>query len=98
MWRAMAVAAVLAVPTAASAAPMPCSERDEVLAQLGNKYQEAPVSIGIANNGGLVEVLTSTDGSTWTIILSMPNGQSCLVAAGEDWQDVARVAAGEPTI
>jgi hypothetical protein len=39
-------------------------------------------------------VLTSDDGATWTIIVSMPNGMSCLLAAGEDWQVVQQVAQG----
>jgi hypothetical protein len=30
--------------------------------------------------------LTTGDGGTWTIILSSPNGTSCLVAAGEGWR------------
>jgi len=38
----------------------------------------------------LVEVLTSDNGSTWTIIVSQPNGTNCLVAAGREWQDLPR--------
>jgi hypothetical protein len=104
MWKPLVLAAVLApfgaalMALPAQAGPMACSQRDEVLAQLGKKYQEAPTAVGLANNGGLLEVLTSADGSTWTLILSMPNGTSCLMAAGESWQNVARVAAGEPQI
>jgi hypothetical protein len=78
----------------------PCSKRDDVLAQLDKKYKELPAAFGLANNGGLIEVLTSDpvfdsngDGipdttKTWTIIVSMPNGTSCLLAAGENWQPI----------
>jgi hypothetical protein len=90
--------AALALPLPAMANQTPCSKRADVLAQLGGKYQEAPVSVGIANNGGLIEVLTTTNGSTWTIILSLPNGMSCLLAAGEDWQNVTRISAQEPQV
>ena len=89
-------AATLTVSTAAMAAPMACSPRTDVLTQLSSKFKEAPVAIGLANNGGLLEVLTAGDGATWTIIITMPNGVSCLVAAGESWQDHERVAQDDP--
>ena len=38
--------------------------------------------------GGVVEILTSPDGNTWTIIVTTPQGMSCLVAAGEGWRAV----------
>jgi hypothetical protein len=84
--------ALLGRPAPAQAGNMACGERADMLAQLGNKYKEAPSAVGLANNGGLIEVLTSADGATWTIIVSMPNGTSCLLAAGVKWQAVWRVA------
>jgi hypothetical protein len=95
MWKALVCLAAFALPLPAMAAsPMACSKRADVLNQLGSKYKEAPSAVGLANNGGLIEVLTSDDGSTWTIIVSMPNGTSCLLAAGENWQPIERVAQG----
>ncbi|MGE0118626.1 MAG: hypothetical protein AB7S71_12160 [Dongiaceae bacterium] len=95
MWKALVCLAAFALPLPAMAAgSMACSKRDDVLSQLGSKYKEAPSAVGLANNGGLIEVLTSDDGSTWTIIVSMPNGTSCLLAAGENWQPIERVAQG----
>ena len=63
-----------------------CDERTKVLGHLANKYREAPVAIGVTSSGGLVEVLSTGDGNTWTIIVSNPNGVSCLLAAGEGWR------------
>lgn len=95
MWKALAFVTAVALPLPAMAAGnMACSQRDDVLAQLGSKYKEAPSAVGLANNGGLIEVLTSDNGATWTIIVSMPNGTSCLLAAGENWQPVDHVAQG----
>ncbi len=71
---------------ASPAAGRTCIDRDTALKQLARKYQEAPISAGVTNSGGLVEVLTTSDGSTWTIILTTPQGMSCLVAAGEGWR------------
>lgn len=86
-------------PSAALAAGnMACADRDTVLGDLGNKYNEAPSAVGLASNGGLIEILTSADKATWTIIVSMPDGTSCLLAAGEDWQDLQRVEPEGPRL
>ena len=99
MWKSALLFAALCLPvTAIAAPPMSCSPRTDVLSQLAQKFKEAPVAVGMANNGGLLEVLTNGTGSTWTIIITMPNGVSCLVAAGEDWQPTDHVALEEPAI
>ncbi len=63
-----------------------CGQRASVIGRLAEKYREAPVAIGVTSTGSMVEVLTTSDGTTWTIIMSNPNGTSCLVAAGEGWR------------
>ena len=69
-----------------------CDQRDDVLELLARKYQEVPVAAGVTNGGGgLVEVLTDARGDTWTIIVTTPQGLSCLVAAGEGWRTVQPV-------
>ncbi len=90
---AFAAAAILSAPEAtAQSQPQTqpqtqqCDQRARVLGHLAQKYKEAPVAIGVTSTGGMVEVLTTGDGGTWTIILSNPNGTSCVVAAGEGWR------------
>lgn len=91
---AMVVAApAFAEVRAPSGAPT-CDKRPAVMSQLENKYSEKPVAIGVANNGGIVEVLTTKEGNTWTIVITLPNGMTCLVAAGEDWETFSQVAFG----
>ena len=74
-----------------------CTARDQVLGHLGSNYSEAPVAMGLANNGGVIEVLSSGKGTTWTIIITMPSGVSCLLAAGESWESLPLIAAGPST-
>ncbi len=88
---ALAAAAILSAPETTARAQTPgqaqqCDQRAKDIGHLAQKYQEAPVAIGVTASGGMVEVLTTGDGGTWTIILSNPNGTSCLVAAGEGWR------------
>ena len=92
MKKTLLVGAALMVFSSAAAAQSQsqnqCNTRDSVLTLLANKYKEAPVAVGVTNTGGLVEVLSTGDGNTWTIIVTTPQGMSCLVAAGEGWRAV----------
>lgn len=89
------LAGVAVVPMVANAATATCGERAELLQQLAQRFSEKPVAVGLSNSGQLIEVLTSDAGSTWTIIISQPNGKSCLAAAGESWQELKHAVAGE---
>lgn len=71
-----------------------CSARSNVIEQLGTQYAEAPVSMGLTSNGTLIEVFSSEDGATWTIISTRPDGTSCVVASGEAWAHRSRIALG----
>ena len=89
----MLAAALTLLPTAVTAqmqspAQQQCDQRKTVIGHLAKKYREAPVAVGVTSTGGLVEVLTTGDGNTWTIIVSKPDGMSCLVAAGEGWRSI----------
>ena len=89
MLRTALVVALTAIPGLFSVAfaqqPM-CTERNAVLNQLSNQYSEAPVAMGVANNGGVLEILSSSARKSWTIILTMPSGVTCMIAAGENWE------------
>lgn len=76
-------------PASAQAA---CAPHAEVTKQLASGHSENPVGIGLASNGAVVEVFSSSDGSSWTIIMTMPNGMSCLVTAGEYWESLPEVS------
>ncbi|MFQ5774404.1 MAG: hypothetical protein ACE5GS_07815 [Kiloniellaceae bacterium] len=92
MWKTLALGAGFALLTTAAAAQSQCNKRQHVLDLLAKKYKEAPVASGVTNNGGLVEVLTDAKGGTWTIIVTTPQGMSCLVAAGEGWRNMEQIA------
>ncbi len=68
-----------------AAAQTACPTRSAVAERLAGDYAETPIAAGLASSGAVIEVFTSNDGSTWTIVLTRPEGTSCLVAAGEAW-------------
>ena len=96
--RALAAATLLLTGLAGAASPAAaqplCAQRSEVAAQLRSRHAETPVALGIAANGGVVEVFSAGDGSTWTLVITMPDGTSCMLAVGEAWENLPRVAAG----
>lgn len=94
-----ALVAAFFMPAAAHGAGVPvCAERATVLDELARRYREAPVALGLANNGGVVELFASADGATWTLLITLPSGLSCMMAAGEDWQALpARTPGGGRT-
>ena len=55
------------------------------------KFLGKPVSLGLSLDGRVVKVLKSP-GGTWTIIMTSPNGVSCLLIAGKYWQNVVITA------
>ncbi len=71
---------------------MPCGKREQMLGHLAGKYQETPVAMGMATNGTLVEVLASTSGSSFTIVYTTPDGLTCLMAAGSNWEVLTSIA------
>ena len=89
----LALALLLGVQSSASAQSV-CASHAEVMKQLGSAYSEAQVAIGLASNGGVVEVFSTDDGSSWTIVMTMPTGMSCVVASGEAWEQTTKVALG----
>ncbi len=92
MWKTLVLGAALVLASSSAFAAPQCNSRGKVLELLSKKYSEAPVAVGVTNNGGLVEVLSTGDGNTWSMIITSPQGMSCLVAAGEGWRLIERIA------
>lgn len=84
--RLFLMTAVLGVFSCQAAAQLMCGVRSEVVDQLLNHYGETRAALGIVNDGSVIERLTSENGLTWTLIITRPNGTSCLIAAGTHWE------------
>ena len=77
--------AALVVP-AAAAAQQQCADRSVVTERLEVNYGETFAGGGLRNSESIFEVWMSEESGTWTIIMTTPNGQSCVMAAGTDWR------------
>jgi hypothetical protein len=80
-----AAAAGILAPVGALAQQQACGSRQPIVDRLETKYGETRQSMGLNHNNGIVEVFASAETGTWTILITMPTGQSCLIAAGENW-------------
>lgn len=90
------LAALIATLTAAwpAAAQPPCGPHEQVLDWLAERYDEAPLAVGVGNNARLVELVVSPGGETWSLLIVRQDGIACLVAAGEAWRPLGPAPAG----
>lgn len=63
-----------------------CAPREAVLERLTGKCGESIRMMALGANGSVVEVMASGGGETWTILVTRPNGLTCLVASGTDFE------------
>ncbi|WP_425044882.1 hypothetical protein [Primorskyibacter sp. S87] len=65
-----------------------CATRDSLVEQLEKKYSETLTVGGLqqtTSSQSVVEVWSSEKTGTFTVLLTRPNGISCVVAAGTDF-------------
>ena len=73
-----------------------CSSRVIIVAMLARNFQEVPVWSGFSGNR-TIEIFSREGGKSWTLVISHPNGTSCLITHGDSYIDVKRVPAGTET-
>ncbi|WP_299028384.1 hypothetical protein [uncultured Sulfitobacter sp.] len=89
---ALTAAAVVYLATTSQVAAQSqrnCGPRDAVVERLAEGYGETRQSVGIGSNNAMVEVFASEETGSWTILVTMPTGVSCLVASGQSFEEVA---------
>lgn len=85
------LAAALAILGTAAAADVSveqkaCAERSRVITRLADRYGETLQSLGLNQSSGVVEIYASDSTGTWTILLTRPDGVTCLLASGQSWE------------
>lgn len=97
LFAAFAVVVAACQPAAAQQAPAGtmCGERAAVLERLERVYGEHPY-IRALGTAGVIEVLGNTQTGTFTVIVTVPSGATCLVDAGEAFERL-HPHLGDPT-
>lgn len=83
----LAILSTLTLCTPAAAQyPLGCNDRLTIIERLNERYNESLVGIGIATGPQVMEILSSPNGETWTILSTGTDGISCLVMTGSDFE------------
>jgi hypothetical protein len=85
---------LLAVRPPASAQEA-CMDHSELSSMLGQRFAEKSVARGLDANGRMVEIYATDDGATWSMVITTPEGQSCVVASGEAWAERVQSELGQ---
>ncbi|RYI15405.1 MAG: hypothetical protein EON48_11210 [Acetobacteraceae bacterium] len=92
----LGLAGMLAAAQIAHGAPQ-CDTREAVTALLADRYNETRRAIGIAGQSAVMELYAANETGTWSITITLPEGQMCLVASGSNYETVAETPAkGDP--
>ena len=73
-----------------------CEDHAQIRKRLEIKFQEELTAVATNQYGWLIELYTSADGKSWTLVGTRPNGPACVFGVGRDWQMAAPVT-GNPT-
>lgn len=73
-------------PTLAN--PANCSKRTDMVEKLNERFGESRQSTGLTPGGQALELFAHPETGTWTILLSLPNGTSCMMASGHAYQAI----------
>ncbi|MGX5803334.1 hypothetical protein ACWGS9_19055 [Bradyrhizobium sp. Arg314] len=90
-----AVGAMIALPAVPARAQVICGGHDYLVARLAEAFEEKRLGYGVAGQAAIFEVFVSASG-TWTILMTDVKDQSCILAAGEGWEDTRATAVGQP--
>lgn len=87
---AVALAGLVMTPSAEAETRQTCAAREAVVQKLHDRFGEELRSLGLHQTDGIVEIYSSASTGTWTILMTRPDGMSCLIAAGQLWEQDAK--------
>jgi len=76
-----------------------CAPHADAINFLATNFGETRQSIGIVNDGSVLEIYANTESGSWTAVMTQPSGISCFVAGGEAFEVTKEELpiSGEPT-
>jgi len=79
------LSAALLFPVEGLAQTLPCAPREEVLRFVIDQRGEIRLATGEAARGATIELFAG-EGGSWTLLLNLPDGRSCLLANGAGFE------------
>lgn len=92
----LGLAGMILAPSLTHAATQ-CGPHDMMAGALAKQFGEAPHAMGLAQDNTVMELYVAPTG-TWTLTVTLPDGMTCLIAAGDNFEAVppTQVAKGDP--
>ncbi|MFD1984164.1 hypothetical protein ACFSOZ_16050 [Mesorhizobium newzealandense] len=90
--RIAAIGAALALSTLSAQAQFVCGGHGDLVAGLAQAFQQRQIGYGVVGQAAIVEIYVSASG-TWTMLVTDVQGQSCIIATGEGWENTLAVTA-----
>lgn len=75
------LAGLMALSSASANAEAFCGPRADIIQGLREIHKESRVADGLFD-GRIMEIFAARRGGSWTVVITDPNGTSCIVAAG----------------
>lgn len=86
----LVVALLLAMVSLARSQARACAPHDDIVGRLDKSFQEKQRAFGLIGGRAIVELYISAKGS-WTIIVTGTDGRTCILAAGEGWENIPQI-------
>lgn len=87
---------LLALALPALAQGQRCAPRAQMIEVLSSRHAETRHAIGLTTNRTVMELYASETSGSWTLLVTLPNGLACLVAAGNGFELTVAEATGAP--
>ena len=69
-----------------------CAERSKITNNLAQKFGETHIGGGLQSGTQMIEIWSSAKTGSFTILLTRPNGISCIVSSGQHWDNFVAAA------
>ena len=65
-----------------------CATRESLVVRLEALFQETLTARGLQSGNALIEVFASKETGSYTILMTRPDGISCIMSAGSHWMTI----------
>ncbi len=75
-----------------AASPARCGDRKELVNMIEKKFKEHRVAYGLSQKSTEAFEFFASKKGTWTAMMTMNTGQTCIMATGHSWETLELVA------
>jgi hypothetical protein len=79
---------------------LPCNSTKIIVEALSDKFSEELIGSGLSTGENQIRLFTTHGASkkqTWSILITYPDGTSCMLNAGSDWEVEPLITKGDPS-